>query len=76
MLGSGDQEQGASGKKKQKNSNEEEEAEEWTDKAFAVQPDLPVQCTKSEYKEKATQPPKSYIGRHIAQSNGECRQAD
>ncbi|KAA8785953.1 DNA topoisomerase III [Paenibacillus amylolyticus] len=61
VLGSGDQEQGASGKKKaKKNSNEEEEAEEWTDKAFAVQPDLPVQCTKSEFKEKATQPPKSY----------------
>ncbi|MEI2280062.1 DNA topoisomerase 3 [Paenibacillus polysaccharolyticus] len=61
VLGSGDQEQGASGKKKaKKNSNEEEEAEEWTDKAFAVQPDLPIQCTKSEFKEKATQPPKSY----------------
>ncbi|WP_145413518.1 type IA DNA topoisomerase [Paenibacillus xylanexedens] len=61
VLGSGDQEQGASGKKKaKKNSNEEEEAEEWTDKAFAVQPDLPVRCTKSEFKEKATQPPKSY----------------
>ncbi|MDT0123289.1 DNA topoisomerase 3 [Paenibacillus sp. RRE4] len=61
VLGSGDQEQGASGKKKaKKNSNEEEEAEEWTDKAFAVQPELPVQCTKSEFKEKATQPPKSY----------------
>lgn len=61
VLGSGDQEQGAPGKKKaKKNSNEEEEAEEWTDKAFAVQPDLPVQCTKSEFKEKATQPPKSY----------------
>ncbi|MDP9697408.1 type IA DNA topoisomerase [Paenibacillus polysaccharolyticus] len=61
VLGSGDQEQGASGRKKaKKNSNEEEEAEEWTDKAFAVQPDLPIQCTKSEFKEKATQPPKSY----------------
>ncbi|WP_434750781.1 DNA topoisomerase 3 [Paenibacillus amylolyticus] len=61
VLGSGDPEQGASGKKKaKKNSNEEEETEEWTDKAFAVQPDLPVQCTKSEFKEKATQPPKSY----------------
>ncbi|MDM5277240.1 DNA topoisomerase 3 [Paenibacillus silvae] len=61
VLGSNDSEQGASGKKKsKKNSNEEEEAEEWTDKAFAVQPDLPVHCTKSEFKEKATQPPKSY----------------
>ncbi|MCM3133031.1 DNA topoisomerase 3 [Paenibacillus polysaccharolyticus] len=61
VLGSGDQEQGASIKKKgKKNSNEEEEAEEWTDKAFAVQPELPVQCAKSEFKEKATQPPKSY----------------
>ncbi|KAF4326143.1 hypothetical protein G195_000038 [Phytophthora kernoviae 00238/432] len=59
VLGSADQEQ--TGKKKtKKNSNEEEEAEEWTDKAFAVQPELPVQCTKSEFKEKATQPPKSY----------------
>ncbi|WP_427051464.1 DNA topoisomerase 3 [Paenibacillus sp. TC-CSREp1] len=61
VLGSNDSEQGASGKKKsKKNGNEEEEAEEWTDKAFAVQPDLPVHCTKSEFKEKATQPPKSY----------------
>ncbi|MGV2968303.1 MULTISPECIES: type IA DNA topoisomerase [unclassified Paenibacillus] len=61
VLGSGDQEQGGAGKKKsKKNGNEEEEAEEWTDKAFAVQPELPVQCTKSEFKEKATQPPKSY----------------
>ncbi|MCK6076845.1 type IA DNA topoisomerase [Paenibacillus silvae] len=61
VLGSNDSEQGASGKKKsKKNSNEEEEAEEWTDKAFAVQPDLPVHCTKSEFKEKATQPPKSF----------------
>ncbi|MGC5772943.1 DNA topoisomerase 3 [Paenibacillus pabuli] len=61
VLGAGDQEQGGSGKKKtKKNSNEEEEAEEWTDKAFSVQPELPVQCTKSEFKEKATQPPKSY----------------
>lgn len=59
VLGTSDQEQ--TGKKKtKKNSNEEEEAEEWTDKAFAVQPELPVQCTKSEFKEKATQPPKSY----------------
>lgn len=61
VLGSGDQEQGGAGKKKtKKNGNEEEEAEEWTDKAFSVQPELPVQCTKSEFKEKATQPPKSY----------------
>ena len=61
VLGSGDQEQGGAGKKKsKKNGNEDEEAEEWTDKAFAVQPELPVQCTKSEFKEKATQPPKSY----------------
>ncbi|MBB6021517.1 DNA topoisomerase-3 [Paenibacillus sp. JGP012] len=61
VLGSNDSEQGASGKKKsKKNGNEEEDAEEWTDKAFAVQPDLPVHCTKSEFKEKATQPPKSY----------------
>lgn len=61
VLSSSDQEQGGSGKKKtKKNSNEEEEAEEWTDKSFSVQPELPVQCTKSEFKEKATQPPKSY----------------
>ena len=61
VLPSSDQEQNGSGKKKtKKNSNEEEEAEEWTDKSFSVQPELPVQCTKSEFKEKATQPPKSY----------------
>ncbi|WP_145047158.1 type IA DNA topoisomerase [Paenibacillus xylanexedens] len=61
VLSSSDQEQSGSGKKKsKKNGNEEEEAEEWTDKSFSVQPELPVQCTKSEFKEKATQPPKSY----------------
>lgn len=61
VLGSSEQNQGDSRKKKaKKNSSEEEEPEEWTDKSFAVQPDLPVQCTKSEFKEKATQPPKSY----------------
>ncbi|WP_416295487.1 DNA topoisomerase 3 [Paenibacillus illinoisensis] len=61
VLPSMDQEQNGSGKKKtKKNNNEEEESEEWTDKSFSVQPDLPVQCSKSEFKEKATQPPKSY----------------
>ncbi|MBE7680629.1 type IA DNA topoisomerase [Paenibacillus sp. P13VS] len=61
VLPSTDQEQNGSGKKKtKKNNNEEEESEEWTDKSFSVQPDLPVQCSKSEFKEKATQPPKSY----------------
>lgn len=61
VLPSTDQEQNGSGKKKtKKNSNEEEESEEWTDKSFSVQPELPVQCSKSEFKEKATQPPKSY----------------
>ncbi|WP_127536728.1 type IA DNA topoisomerase [Paenibacillus illinoisensis] len=61
VLPSTDQEQNGSGKKKtKKNNNEEEESEEWTDKSFSVQPELPVQCSKSEFKEKATQPPKSY----------------
>ncbi|MGG4483279.1 DNA topoisomerase 3 [Paenibacillus illinoisensis] len=61
VLPSADQEQNGSGKKKtKKNNNEEEEFEEWTDKSFSVQPELPVQCSKSEFKEKATQPPKSY----------------
>ncbi|MCM3203813.1 type IA DNA topoisomerase [Paenibacillus illinoisensis] len=61
VLPSADQEQNGSGKKKtKKNNNEEEESEEWTDKSFSVQPELPVQCSKSEFKEKATQPPKSY----------------
>ncbi|MCG7381137.1 type IA DNA topoisomerase [Paenibacillus sp. ACRRY] len=61
VLPSTDQEQNGSGKKKtKKKSNEEEESEEWTDKSFSVQPELPVQCSKSEFKEKATQPPKSY----------------
>lgn len=61
VLPSMDQEQNGSGKKKtKKNNNEEEESEEWTDKSFSVQPDLPVHCSKSEFKEKATQPPKSY----------------
>ncbi|NUU79448.1 type IA DNA topoisomerase [Paenibacillus xylanilyticus] len=61
VLPSSDQEQNGSGKKKtKKSSNEDEDAEEWTDKTFSVQPELPVQCIKSEFKEKATQPPKSY----------------
>lgn len=61
VLPSTEQEQNGSGKKKtKKNNNEEEESEEWTDKSFSVQPELPVQCSKSEFKEKATQPPKSY----------------
>lgn len=40
--------------------DEEEESQEWNDRSFDVQADKPVQCKKSEVKEKATQPPKSY----------------
>lgn len=39
---------------------EEEESQEWNDRSFDVQADKPVDCIKSEVKEKATQPPKSY----------------
>ncbi|CAH1190903.1 type IA DNA topoisomerase [Paenibacillus sp. JJ-223] len=62
VLPAADQEKGkTSGKKRGKaGAQEEEEPEEWTDKAFSVRPELPVQCQKSECKEKATQPPKSY----------------
>ncbi|MFC7680062.1 DNA topoisomerase 3 [Paenibacillus sp. GCM10028914] len=48
----------SSGKKGKE--DEEEESQEWNDRSFDVQPDKPVKCTKSEVKEKATQPPKSY----------------
>lgn len=52
-------------KKKSKSSkkgkeDEEEENQEWNDRSFDLTPDKPVQCKKSEVKEKATQPPKSY----------------
>jgi len=52
-------------KKKSKSSkkgkeDEEEENQEWNDRAFDLTPDKPVQCKKSEVKEKATQPPKNY----------------
>ncbi|MEF7438171.1 DNA topoisomerase 3 [Paenibacillus lautus] len=52
-------------KKKSKSSkkgkeDEEEENQEWNDRSFDLILDKPVQCKKSEVKEKATQPPKSY----------------
>lgn len=42
-----------------KGKDDEEEEQEWSG-AFNVQEDKPVQCTGTEVKEKATQPPKSY----------------
>ncbi|WP_054955828.1 type IA DNA topoisomerase [Paenibacillus dakarensis] len=48
----------SSGKKGK--AEEEEESQEWNDRSFDIQPDKPVLCTKTEVKEKATQPPKSY----------------
>lgn len=39
---------------------EEDETQEWNDRSFDIAPDRPVFCRKSEVKEKATQPPKSY----------------
>ncbi|MDP4098648.1 DNA topoisomerase 3 [Paenibacillus sp. P96] len=47
-----------SGKRGKK--DEEEETEEWTEGHFELDASRPVECTKSEAKEKATQPPKSY----------------
>ncbi len=48
--------------KKTKSAKQEEEEEnlEWNDRAFDLDPEKPVKCGKSEAKEKATQPPKSY----------------
>lgn len=47
-------------KSKKGKEDEEEESQEWNDRSFDVQADRSVVCTKSEVKEKATQPPKSY----------------
>ncbi|MFB5265490.1 DNA topoisomerase 3 [Paenibacillus enshidis] len=47
-----------SGKRGKK--DEEEETEEWTEGHFELDPVQPAYCVKSEVKEKATQPPKSY----------------
>lgn len=47
-----------SGKRGKK--DEEEGTEEWTEGHFELDPAQPAQCIKSEVKEKATQPPKSY----------------
>lgn len=60
-----EKEQGEKEKKRSKSSkkgkeDEEEETLEWNDRPFVIQPELPVQCKRSEVKEKATQPPKSY----------------
>ncbi|GAB6990047.1 type IA DNA topoisomerase [Paenibacillus pini] len=47
--------------KSSKNKNDEEEENlEWNDRSFDLDADKPVNCFKSEAKEKATQPPKSY----------------
>ncbi|GAB6930192.1 DNA topoisomerase 3 [Paenibacillus sp. JCM 10914] len=40
--------------------DEEEEDQEWSGRSFDIVADQPVHCVKSEAKEKATQPPKSY----------------
>lgn len=47
-------------KRKTKTNGEEEEPEELISVPFQVNPGLPVQCKKSEMKEKQTNPPKSY----------------
>ncbi|UNK20874.1 DNA topoisomerase 3 [Paenibacillus sp. N3/727] len=49
-----------SSKSKKGKDDEEEESQEWNDRSFDVLADKPVVCLKSEVKEKATQPPKSY----------------
>lgn len=55
-----DKEQKKAKSSKKGKEDEEEETQEWNDRSFDLSPDEPVHCKKSEVKEKATQPPKSY----------------
>lgn len=55
-----DKEQKKAKSSKKGKEDEEEETQEWNDRSFDLFPDKPVHCKKSEVKEKATQPPKSY----------------
>jgi DNA topoisomerase-3 len=58
VLSKADQDKGKKSKASKK--EEDEETDEWTDKKFEIDAGRPVDCIRSEMKEKATQPPKSY----------------